>query len=69
MKKIKLTVLESQNISLSDSKKLLGGAGSCCCGCIYRDSGGSSIAANSSANNAGDLVSRDSFWCGTGDGR
>lgn len=66
MKKVKLTELAAPRMSISETKKMLEGAGNCCCGCVYRNEGGSSIAANRSANNTHDLVSRDSFWYGTG---
>lgn len=67
MKKVKLTGLAAPRMSISETKKMLEGAGNSCCGCVYRNEGGSSIAANRSANNTHDLVSRDSFWYGTGD--
>ena len=55
MKNMKLNALEKQNLSNKEMNKVRGGAGDCCCGCNYAGQpGGSSIAANGNANDAGD---------------
>jgi len=57
MDKLKLNLKDVLDRDLDESKlsQIIGGAGNCSCGCLWEGKGGSSTAANDSANNAGDL--------------
>ena len=56
MKNINLLTKEGEILSTRESAAIFGGE-RCGCACQYRNAGGSSIADNSSANAANDLVS------------
>jgi natural product precursor len=54
LNKIKLTKLSSEKMTNRDLEILKGGGGNCTCACRYAGTpGGSSIADNGNANNAG----------------
>lgn len=53
MKKLKLLNLDHEVINEKGMMKIHGGG--CTCGCMYANCGGSSVAANGSANAASDL--------------
>lgn len=55
MRTLKLSVAEENILSNKEKGAIVGG--SCGCACRYAESGGSSTAANGSANKAGDLHS------------
>lgn len=61
MKKLKLSNLEHSVINSDLMGKVTGGepcgTENCCCACAYANSGGSSVANNCSANDAGGLIS------------
>lgn len=66
LKKITLTSLSKSELGQRSSKKLLGGANCCICGCLYATSGGSSTLNNGNANNAGNLQTPNSGGYGNG---
>lgn len=53
LKKITLTSLSKSELGQRSSKKLLGGANCCICGCPNQYDGGSSTVVNGNSNNAG----------------
>lgn len=59
MDKLKFNLRDVLDRDLDESKlsQIIGGAGNCSCKCLWEGKGGSSTAANDSANNAGDLHS------------
>lgn len=56
MKSLKLNLIEKERLSKKEMSEMFGG-NVCNCGCYYRDSGGSSIEANGSANWSGNKSS------------
>ena len=66
LKKITLASLSKSELEQRSSKKLLGGANCCICGCKYFNLGGSSTLDNGNTNNAGNLETPDSGGYGSG---
>lgn len=57
MKTLKLNHMEKSRLSEKEMQLLTGGVGSCGCGCVYAEQGGSSKTDNSNANYDGNLHS------------
>lgn len=62
LQKIKLDELAGIDLNEKGLCRILGGtAGSCKCGCLYADTGGSSSSSNDSANTSGSTI--PSYMC------
>lgn len=57
MKNLNFLMTENSILTSKEANSIIGG-NTCGCACRYADSGGSSIADNSSANEAGNLISK-----------